>query len=67
MSSQSDSFNFRFLGDQLRRFLPNSQTIGLALVLFVGFVLIYSLSDLLMPVFASVVLAYLLQGIVYKL
>jgi len=46
MNPQPDAFNFRFLADQLRRFLPNSQTIGLALVLIVGFVLIYSLLDI---------------------
>jgi len=67
MNSQPDFSNFRFLRDCIRRVLPNSQAIGLAIILVVGFVLIFSLSDILMPVFASVVLAYLLQGIVCKL
>jgi len=67
MNSQTDFSNFRFLRDCIRRVLPNSQAIALALILIVGFVLIITLSDVLMPVFASVVLAYLLQGIVKKL
>lgn len=48
------------------RFLSNSQAIALAIILIVSFVLIYSLSDLLMPVFVSIVLAYLLEGVVSK-
>ena len=31
------------------------------------FILIYSLSDLLMPVFTAIVLAYLLEGIISKI
>lgn len=49
-----------------RRFLPNSQAFSLILILLVGFVLIFSLSDILMPVFASIILAYLLEGVVHK-
>lgn len=49
-----------------RRFLPNSQAFSLILILLIGFVLIFSLSDILMPVFASIILAYLLEGIVHK-
>jgi len=67
MNSQTDFSNFRFLRDCLRRALPNSQAIALALIIIIGFVLVFSLSDVMMPVFASVVLAYLLQGIVCKL
>ena len=66
MTSKSDFSNFRFLSDSVKRILPNSQAITLALILITGFVLIYVLSDILMPVFASVVLAYLLEGIVVK-
>jgi putative permease len=50
----------------VNRILPNAQAVSLALILIVISVLIYSLSGLLMPVFASVVLAYLLEGIVAK-
>lgn len=67
MNSQTDFSNFRFIRESFKRFLPNSQAIALALILIVGFILIYTLSDILMPVFASVILAYLLQGIVSKL
>ncbi|MFW5443286.1 MAG: AI-2E family transporter [Methylococcaceae bacterium] len=67
MNSQTGFSDFRFIKDIFKRFLPNSQALALALILIVGFVLIYTLSDILMPVFASVVLAYLLQGIVSKL
>lgn len=66
MNSKTDNSNFQFLRDCFRRALPNSQAIALALILIVGFVLIVNLSEVLMPVFASVVLAYLLQGIVKK-
>lgn len=67
MNSKTDNSNFQFLRDCFRRALPNSQAIALALILIVGFVLIVNLSEVLMPVFASVVLAYLLQGIVKKM
>lgn len=50
----------------INRILPNAQAVSLALILIVISVLIYSLSGLLMPVFASVVLAYLLEGLVAK-
>lgn len=59
--------NFQFFRDCLKRALPNSQAVALALILVVGFVLIFTLSDIMMPVFASVILAYLLQGIVGKI
>lgn len=67
MISQTDSSTFRFIRDFFRRILPNSQAIALALILLVGSVLIMTLSNILMPVFASVILAYLLQGLVAKL
>ncbi len=52
--------------DICRRILPNSQAVVLAIILLVGTVLVYALSDLLMPVIASVILAYLLEGLVQK-
>jgi len=66
MTTQAPFINLRFFSDSFRRFLPNSQAVALAIILIVSFVLIYSLSNLLMPVFASIVLAYLLEGLVGK-
>ena len=66
MNSQTDIINFHYIRDLIKRILPNSQAVALALILIVGFVLIFSLSDVMMPVFASVILAYLLEGIVSK-
>jgi len=67
MNPQTDFSNFRFLRDSFRRILPNSQAVALALILIIGFVLVFTLSNILMPVFLSVVVAYLLQGVVSKL
>lgn len=66
MSKQTDFSNLNFVRDFFHRFLPNSQVVSLAIILFVGSLLIYCLSELLMPVFASVILAYLLEGLVSK-
>ncbi|MCK4841764.1 MAG: AI-2E family transporter [Methylococcales bacterium] len=66
MNIKTDAVNFQFFKEHFNRILPNSQTIALALILITGFVLIYTLSNILMPVFASIILAYLLQGIVSK-
>jgi putative permease len=66
MTTQTQFVTLRFLRDGMKRLLPNSQTVLLASTLIVSFVLIYSLSDLLMPVFVSIVLAYLLEGLVNK-
>ncbi len=66
MTIQTPFVNPRFFSDSLKRFLPNSQAVSLAIILIVSFILIYSLSSLLMPVFASIVLAYLLEGLVSK-
>lgn len=66
MSKQTNFSNLDFVRDFFHRFLPNSQVVSLAISLFVGSVLIYGLSGLLMPVFASIVLAYLLEGLVGK-
>lgn len=67
MTKRTDFSNLDFIRDFFQRFLPNSQVVALAISLIVGSALIYSLSELLMPVFASVVLAYLLEGLVTKL
>jgi putative permease len=66
MNNKTDFSNFDFVRDFFHRFLPNSQVVSLALSLIVGSLLIYSLAGLMMPVFASIVLAYLLEGLVEK-
>jgi putative permease len=66
MTNQSSTLNFRFFSASLNRILPNAQAVYLAIILIVSFVLIYTLSNLLMPVFASIVFAYLLEGLVGK-
>lgn len=66
MTTQARFVNSRYLRDFFKHFLPNSQAVALAIILVVSFVLIYTLSDLLMPVFVSIVLAYLLEGLVGK-
>ncbi|QSA97584.1 AI-2E family transporter [Methylococcus sp. EFPC2] len=53
-----------WLSDWIRRVLPNSQAVSLAILLIVGFVLVLSLARILMPVFAALVIAYLLEGVV---
>ena len=66
MTNQANSVNLRVLTDSFKRFLPNSQAVSLVMILSICFLLIYSLSNLLMPVFASIVIAYLLEGLVTK-
>ncbi len=66
MTSQTGEFNLAFLREFFHRFLPNSQAVVLAVILVIGSLLIYFLSNLLMPVFASIILAYLLEGLVQK-
>ena len=66
MTNQTNFLDFRFIKNNLNRILPNSQAVVLLIIILVSFILIATLSDLLMPVFASVVLAYLLDGLVVK-
>ncbi|MDQ7091050.1 MAG: AI-2E family transporter [Methylococcales bacterium] len=66
MTTPSYTSSFHFISQRVQRFLPNSQIAALAVILLSGFLLIYCLADLLMPVFASVVIAYLLNGLVVK-
>lgn len=66
MNPNTNFVNTRFLKERFNRFLPNSQAFSLAIILLVSFVLIYYLSDLLKPVYVSIVLAYFLEGIVAK-
>ncbi len=66
MTTQTDFSNFQFVRDFFQRILPNTQVVSLATILLAGSLLIYVLAGLLMPVFASVILAYLLEGLVAK-
>ena len=50
--------------DWVKRILPNAQAVSFAIFLVVGFVGVLSLGSILMPVFAALVIAYLLEGIV---
>ncbi|BBL75728.1 AI-2E family transporter [Methylomagnum ishizawai] len=50
--------------DWIKKVLPNTQAISLALLLALGFGLVIGLGKMLMPVFAAGVIAYLLEGIV---
>ena len=48
----------------INRHFSDPQVVGLAIVLVACFVIIYSTGDMLAPVLASVVIAYLLEGLV---
>lgn len=63
---RSETTNNGFFTTVIRRILPDSQAVALALILLVGFLSIYFLADILMPVLVAVVIAYLLEGIIYK-
>lgn len=45
-----------------QRHLSDPQVIGLAVVLLAGFVIMYAAGDMLAPVIASIIIAYLLEG-----
>lgn len=66
MTPNTSSVNLHSVSESIKRFLPNSQAVALAIILFASYILIYSLSNILMPVFASIVFAYLLEGLVSK-
>lgn len=53
--------------DWYERHFSNPQVVALALVLIVGFALVLTLGNMLAPVLTSVVLAYLLEGVVRPL
>ncbi len=57
----------KFLRERFNRIMPNSQALSLAIILLVVFGMIYFLSDLLKPVYISVVLAYFLEELVIKI
>ncbi|MGZ8137277.1 MAG: AI-2E family transporter [Methylococcaceae bacterium] len=66
MANPDQSISLVLFKNTFKRFLPNVQAFSLATILLVSFILIYSLTDLLMPVFVSIVIAYLLEGLVVK-
>lgn len=57
----------RVISDWFKRFFSDPQVVILALLLIVGFLSILFLGRMLAPVFASVIVAYLLEGLVIRL
>ena len=66
MNQQTGYANFDIVKNTFKRFFPNSQAVALAMSLLISFLLIYYLSNILLPVFAAIIIAYLLEGIVLK-
>jgi putative permease len=66
IKAPSETIATPFFTNLVKRFLPNSQAGALALILLIGFLSIYYLSDILMPVLVAVVIAYLMEGIIIK-
>ena len=66
MDTSSPFVTQHFITRTLNRILPNTQAVSLAMIVLVSFLLIYTLADILMPVFVSVGIAYLLEGIVHQ-
>lgn len=57
----------RLITDWFRRTFSDPQIVFLTLVLVVGFAIVLSMGDMLAPVIASAVIAYLLEGLVMVL
>jgi len=57
----------QLIKDWFERYLSNPQVIILLGILISGFVVVFVVGDILMPVLGSIVIAYLLQSIVRKL
>ena len=53
-----------WISDWFKRLLPNPQAVSFAIFLTLAFILVIGLGQMLMPVFAAGVIAYLLDGIV---
>jgi putative permease len=66
MNTENELSYLPFLKNAVKRILPNSQAVALAAILLGGYLLVYFSADFMMPVFASVVLAYLLEGLIAK-
>lgn len=54
----------RLIRDWLQRHFADPQVVGLAILLSVGFIIVVLMGRILAPVLASLVIAYLLEGIV---
>jgi putative permease len=54
----------QILTDWFRRYFSDPQVVFLAVVLVVGFAVIITMGDMLAPVLASIVIAYLLEGLI---
>ncbi|MES9961382.1 MAG: AI-2E family transporter [Sedimenticola sp.] len=54
----------RLLADWFKRYFSDPEVVFLALALVVGFAVVITMGDMLAPVLASVVIAYLLEGLV---
>ncbi len=54
----------QLLRDWFTNAFSNPQVVLLSLLLFLGFAIIYMMGDILAPVLASIVIAYLLEGLV---
>lgn len=57
----------RLIRDWFQRHLSDPQVVGLAVLLIVGFAIVVLMGRMLAPVIASVVVAYLLEGLVQSL
>jgi len=66
MTNPTPPAQMDFFTAVFKRLLPNEQVVSLAIILAVIFAMIYFLASVLMPVFASIVIAYLLEGLVGK-
>lgn len=55
---------FNMIKSWFNRYFSDPQLVILALLLSIGFVLIFTLGDMLTPVFLSIIIAYLLEGMV---
>jgi len=49
------------------RYFSDPQAIVLTVVLLIGATIILTMGDMLLPVFASIVIAYLLEGVVRRM
>jgi len=57
----------QFLTQWFKRHLSDSGVVFLALFLVIGFAVVITMGDMLMPVLASIVIAYLLDGVVERM
>jgi len=57
----------KLIRDWFERHFSDPQVVGLALVLLIGFAIVVLMGNMLAPVIASVIIAYLLEGLVLAL